>query len=158
MNNKHKAKELIVMRKDLGLGHKGEILITTQERVDANQEPIARDIDGEDRALRLTKRWNLYPILIDFLMKAEAIFNHAILSTPTGSVRNGFTVLNIYRIDFIAEGELAASHSKKLRTTLDELVKVSDTLDEMSADDTRLDDANDFRDDLIEKLVAIMKE
>ena len=52
--------KLIAMRNDLGLGHKGDILLTTQERVDNNQEPIAKDIIDEEHAKELVRRWNAF--------------------------------------------------------------------------------------------------
>ena len=40
----------IVMRENLGMGHAGRIIITTQERVDKNQAMIAKDIIDEANA------------------------------------------------------------------------------------------------------------
>lgn len=41
------SEEIIAMQKDLGLGHKGDIILTTQTRIDTNLEPIAKDVDIE---------------------------------------------------------------------------------------------------------------
>ena len=59
----HTKGELIAMQKDLGLGHKGDILLTTQERVDNNQEAIAKDIIDIEHTKELVRRWNEYPDL-----------------------------------------------------------------------------------------------
>lgn len=62
---------LIALQKNLGHGHRGDILLTTQERVDTNQEPIAKDIVNEDHAMKLIYRWNAFEKdgLVDELLK-----------------------------------------------------------------------------------------
>lgn len=55
-----KGNLLIAMQANLGLGHKGEIIITTQKRVDENQPMIAKDIIDKDHAEHLVKCWNEY--------------------------------------------------------------------------------------------------
>lgn len=52
--------ELIAMQKDLGLGHKGDILLTTQKRFDSNQEAIAKDIIDKDYAEKIIHRYNAF--------------------------------------------------------------------------------------------------
>lgn len=59
------SEELIAMQKNLGLGHKGEIIITTQERVDNNQPIIAKDIIDEEHAKELVRRYNSWPELYE---------------------------------------------------------------------------------------------
>ena len=53
----------------------------------------------------VAKRWNAYREMIDFLEKAEYVFNCAILRTPTGKVRSECTELNIARMQFIEESK-----------------------------------------------------
>lgn len=79
--------KLIAMQKNLGLGHKGDILLTTQKRVDDNIEAIAKDIIDEEYAKELVWRWNAFEKdgLVDELTIAcakglgamEAVFNFA---------------------------------------------------------------------------------
>ncbi len=52
--------ELIAMQDNLGLGHKGDILLTTQKRIDNNQEPIAKNIIHRDFAVDIVRRWNAF--------------------------------------------------------------------------------------------------
>lgn len=47
--------KLIAMQNNLGLGHKGDIIITTQNRIDNNQEPVAKDIQGDSFATELVR-------------------------------------------------------------------------------------------------------
>jgi len=63
--NEHSKDELIAMRENLGHGHKGNILITTQERVNANQPPIATDIIDEATAMELIHRYNTQHELLE---------------------------------------------------------------------------------------------
>jgi len=63
--NKQSKDELIAMREDLFHGHKGNILITTQERVNANQPPIATDIIDEATAMELIHRYNTQHELLE---------------------------------------------------------------------------------------------
>lgn len=51
-------KKLIAMRNDLGHGHKGDIIITTQERVDKNFPPIAKNIINEEYATAIVNAFN----------------------------------------------------------------------------------------------------
>lgn len=48
----------IVMQEDLFHGHKGRIIITTNERVAENQPPIAKDIVDEVTAHPICKHFN----------------------------------------------------------------------------------------------------
>ena len=57
--NEYTKDELIAMQNNLGLGHYGEIILTTQKRVDDNLEPIAKDIVSESYANELVRRWNM---------------------------------------------------------------------------------------------------
>ena len=41
---------VIAVIKSLGHGHFGDIVLTTQERIDNNEEPIAKDIIDEEHA------------------------------------------------------------------------------------------------------------
>jgi len=64
---KSKIKEqtnLISMQENLGLGHKGNILITTQERINKNLPPIANNILDEDFAYLICKRINNFDDLL----------------------------------------------------------------------------------------------
>lgn len=58
-----KKTDLIAMRDDLGLGHKGNILITTQEKVDHNLPPIATSLLGEEWATCIVNRVNQHDTL-----------------------------------------------------------------------------------------------
>ena len=60
-------KRLIVMQNNLGHGHVGDILITTQSRVDNNGEPIAKDIIDQQYALELVQAYNSHKALVDAL-------------------------------------------------------------------------------------------
>ena len=64
--------KLIALQNDLGLGHKGDIVLTTQKRVDSNQEPIAKDIIHRDFAVDFVRRWNAFEEggMVDELRKA----------------------------------------------------------------------------------------
>ena len=68
--------KLIAMRKNLGLGHKGDILLTTQERVDNNQEPIVKDVIDEEYAQELVRRWNSQPDLLEACEVAILALTH----------------------------------------------------------------------------------
>lgn len=57
---------------------------------------------------KIAKRWNAYAKLLSFLERSEYVFNCAILSTPTGEVRNECTNLNIERLAFIEESKAKA--------------------------------------------------
>ena len=79
--------EMIAMQNNLGLGHRGDIILTTQKRIDDNKEPIAKDIFNEAYAKELVRRWNSQPDLLKTLekiyecgsiMKAEQLANAAI--------------------------------------------------------------------------------
>jgi len=59
-----KKTDLIAMREDLGLGHKGNILITTQEKVDNNLPPIATSLLGEGWATCIVNRVNQFADLL----------------------------------------------------------------------------------------------
>ena len=63
------SEQLIAMQQNLGLGHKGEIIITTQERVDNNRPMIAKDIINAEHAEWLTLCWNSHD---DLLAACEA--------------------------------------------------------------------------------------
>ncbi len=52
--------KIIAMQTDLGLGHKGEIILTTRERVDKNLPMIARDILNKQYAEHFVYRWNAF--------------------------------------------------------------------------------------------------
>jgi len=74
--------KLIVMVKNLGLGHYGDILITTQERVAANQPPIASDLLDEAWALSICHCMNEIDklrkdriALLDACEKAKIVLN-----------------------------------------------------------------------------------
>lgn len=67
--------KLIAMQKNLGLGHKGDIWLTTQERVNANQEPIAKDIIDEEHAKKLVRRWNSHDDLLAACKAVKSIKN-----------------------------------------------------------------------------------
>ena len=99
-----------------------------------------------------------YTTILKFLEESKIVFEMAILATPTGDVRNGFTELNIQRMEFIAEGNAIALHSIRLHTVLDKLVIAEEALAEMSSDDSRLGDARYSQKELIEELVKIMQE
>jgi len=176
--DKPKVEEkLIVMQENLGLEHRGEILITTQERVDTNQKPIARDVVNSDIAFKLTERYNehrsvtvpvfkdkpkpsvdAYTALLMFLEESKSVFDFAICAIPTGEPRNQLTELNMKRMQFIAEGNAAALHSIRLHTVLDKIVIAEEALAEMSSDDSRLGDARYGRERLDEELMKIMQE
>ena len=55
--------KLIAMQKNLFMGHKGEIILTTQKDVDENNPMIAKDIIDAEHAQRFIKRWNEYDSL-----------------------------------------------------------------------------------------------
>lgn len=61
----HTKGELIAMQMNLGLGHRGEIILTTQERIDNNLEPLAKDIFSEASAKDFVHRWNSQPDLLE---------------------------------------------------------------------------------------------
>ncbi len=50
--------KLIAMRNNLGHGHKGDIIITTQKRIDKNFPPIAKDIINEAYAMAIVDAYN----------------------------------------------------------------------------------------------------
>lgn len=52
--------KFIVMQANLGLGHKGEIIITTQERHDNHLPPIAKDIVDLSFAKKIVEAMNNY--------------------------------------------------------------------------------------------------
>ena len=60
----HTKEELITMQNNLGLGHKGEIILTTQQRVDENQPMIAKDVVDVKHAERLVLCWNSHNDLL----------------------------------------------------------------------------------------------
>lgn len=99
-----------------------------------------------------------YVKLLDFLERSEVVFQHAILSTPTGVSRNQFTDLNIERMQFIVEGAKTTIHLGRLHSMLDKMVTNEDARDEMSCDDTRFGDTTDTRNDLVREIVKLMKE
>lgn len=70
--------KLIAMRKNLGFGHKGDILITTHQRVNANQEPITKDIIDESHAFEIIRRWNSQPDLLKACKTADIALNKCI--------------------------------------------------------------------------------
>ena len=63
--------KLIAMQANLGLGHKGEIILTTQERVDKNQPMIAKDIIDAEHADRFVLCWNSHDDLLKRIEKLE---------------------------------------------------------------------------------------
>ena len=54
--------KLIAMQENLGLGHKGTVIITTQKRVDGNIPCIAT-VNEPEQALSLVDRWNAHDTL-----------------------------------------------------------------------------------------------
>ncbi len=52
--------KLIAMQNNLGLGHKGDIILTTQNRVDNNLPMIAKDIIDAEHAEHLISCWNAF--------------------------------------------------------------------------------------------------
>ena len=54
--------KLIAMQENLGLGHKGTVIITTQKRVDDNVPCIAT-VNEPEQALSLVDRWNAHDTL-----------------------------------------------------------------------------------------------
>ena len=71
---------LIPMQENLGLGHKGNILITTQERIDKNLPPIANNILDEDFSHLICRNVNNFDGLIEilelFIDDEECRFDH----------------------------------------------------------------------------------
>lgn len=57
--------DLIAMQMNLGLGHKGEIILTTQGRVNENQPMIAKDVIDVEHAERLVLSWNSHDKLTE---------------------------------------------------------------------------------------------
>lgn len=55
---------LIAMQNDLGHGHGVDILLTTQERVDNNEEPIAKDIVNKKYAEFIVRAANSHEELL----------------------------------------------------------------------------------------------
>ena len=62
-----KHTSLIAMQENLGLGHKGNILITTKERVNNNYLPIADQIINIEWANKLCLAWNNHDELVEAL-------------------------------------------------------------------------------------------
>lgn len=62
-------------------------------------------VDRSKLLNELAKRWHAYMEMIKFLERAEFVFNCAILSTPTGDLRNKLTDLNIERMQFLLEAK-----------------------------------------------------
>ncbi len=58
--------KLIAMRNNLGHGHKGDIIITTQERLDKNFPPVAKDIVNEAFAMAIVDAYNSVNVKNDF--------------------------------------------------------------------------------------------
>jgi len=56
---------LIALINNLGLGHYGDIVITTQERIDKNEAPIASDIIDKAAAMEIVKRSNSHDKLLE---------------------------------------------------------------------------------------------
>ena len=96
--------------------------------------------------------------IVTFLKRAECVFDQAILSTPTGEVRNKFCDLNLERMSFIEHSKEIVDYAKELRDLLDELLKNETEHDDMSCDDTRFGDTTDKRYELVRKLVVHMKK
>lgn len=98
--------------------------------------------------------WSLHT----FLKRAECVFDYAILREPTGDERNKFCDLNIERMSLIQNTKDIENYARELHGLLDLLSMNEGVLDEMSCDDTRFGDAIDNRNQLVTKLVAIMKK
>ena len=65
--------KLIAMQENLGLGHKGNILITTEKRVDKNLPPIATEIIDDDFAHRIVLCCNSHDELVEVIEAALRI-------------------------------------------------------------------------------------
>ena len=72
------TEKLIAMRNNLGLGHKGDIILTTQHRFDNNLPPIAKDIEDEPRAQRLVTCWNEHDELAATVISSQML-NEALM-------------------------------------------------------------------------------
>ena len=78
----HTKGELIAMQMNLGLGHRGEIILTTQERIDNNFEPLAKDIFSEATAEDFCRRWNAFeqqPPAGEFTKEAIDTIEHLLI-------------------------------------------------------------------------------
>ena len=92
-----------------------------------------------------------------FLERAECVFDHAILSTPTGDTRNKFTDLNIERMLLIENSKGVTAYAKRLRALLDKIVANEKKRDEMSCDcGYCLGDVTQERDNLVAEIVKLM--
>ena len=81
---------LIAMIENLGLGHKGKIIITNQQRINANDEPIAQNIITEEFAEELLKRWNNHDALMEALReiaKTEGVFSRDRLTHAKNTIK-----------------------------------------------------------------------
>ncbi len=102
----------IVMQTNLGMGHYGELIITTQERVDNNLPMIAKDVVDEEHACRICQCVNAYKALLDACKRDAELADAAILSTPSGEYRNKLTEINILRMQAIAEVKKGEQNGK----------------------------------------------
>jgi hypothetical protein len=76
---KHTEGKLIAMQNNLGLGHKGDILITAQERIDNNLPALAKDIIDEVFARRICLCVNSHNELVEACklgLKLAQMLNH----------------------------------------------------------------------------------
>jgi len=68
----HTEEKLIAMQNDLGHGHKGDIILTTQDRVDNNLPKIAKNVLNPEYAEQLIRCWNAFneDSMVDNLLAA----------------------------------------------------------------------------------------
>ena len=83
----HTEGDLIAMQQNLGLGHKGEIILTTQLRVDENQPIIAKDVIDKEHAERLALCWNSHDALLA-ACKTGLAYVYAIISKVPRSIQD----------------------------------------------------------------------
>lgn len=55
------------MRNNLGMGHKGEIIVITEELKNANEQPVARKIRSEDDAALIAAAPDMLKLIKDQL-------------------------------------------------------------------------------------------
>lgn len=91
-----------------------------------------------------------------FLERAAIVFDRAILSTPTSTLRNQLTDLNIERLALITNAKDIALYAKRLRTVCRKLVENDKTLDIAAGDITSL--LFEERGVLCKELIKILRE
>jgi len=92
--------KLIAMQNNLGQGHKGDIILTTQERVDAEEPMIAKSIIDKKYAMQLVNCYNAFEKdgLVDELMDSCKAGLGAMKVVVEDSVKTELSIISLYTI------------------------------------------------------------